>query len=121
MAFTVARAPEARFVAEMVGAVVLSDGRSWPQARLWIMEDHRVIVRHPSVNGSEPQTTELPDATHMRIRWARSAYITFPDGLVLTAQAASCNCGMGAVGIAGPTDERHTPVRVNPDPSWVEW
>ena len=106
---------------EMVGAVTMTDGRSWNPARVWVLDDRRVIVRHrdPDKRG-RVALTDLGPASLLQVRNSR-LQARFGAGAVASVVGAECNCGMGAVGIAGPTDERHKLARVAPDPTWVEW
>lgn len=112
--------PEYRFILQAVGAITLDDGSlNLPRAKAWLLEDREVIVlvNHPSTGRATVEDTWL--AARVEIAGHRIE-IELDDGRTLAIDAASCNCGFGAIAYAGPNPDeiRWTGVPVRP-PDWV--
>lgn len=92
-------------------------GTLYQKARLWVLEDRQVIIvrNHPSGRGVE--RIALGATTLMTRTGRRSVIAELESGETLSIEEASCACGMGAAGSAGPVEGRWKIERVR-RPEW---
>lgn len=87
-----------------------------PKARLWVLEDRQVVVCVPE-HPRGVQRLQLGAAVELRKTSPRQHTLAMEDGSTVTIEEASCACGMGRAGSAGPVDGKWKMDRVRA-PEW---
>lgn len=89
----------------------------YPKARLWVLEDHRVVIVVPGPEGRGVERIEAGNAAFLRRTAARQMTADLESEQKLVIEEADCACGMGAAGSAGPVEGRWKIERVRA-PEW---
>lgn len=109
--------PEFRVVLTAAGRAITPDGGALSKAKIFLLEDKRLVVVHPDESGRRATRSEfeLESASFSN----KNARFTTTDGRTVQFLKANCNCGMGVVAHAGITDDgREILTKVRP-PDWV--
>lgn len=89
---------------------------TYPKARLWVLEDRQVIACVPE----QPRGVlriQMGLVSELRKTAPRQHTLTMEDGSTSVLHEASCACGMGRAGSAGPVDGKWKMDRVR-RPEW---
>jgi len=89
----------------------------YPKARIWVLEDHEVIICTPGPGGRGVTRVAAGPVTTLRRADRKTVIGELESGDRLTIEEASCACGMGAAGSAGPVEGRWKIERVRA-PEW---
>lgn len=95
---------------------VTAGAMHYPKARLWVLEDRQVVVCAPE----QPRgvlRVQLGLLTELRRSGPRQHTLTMEDSSTVVIEEASCACGMGRAGSAGPVDGKWKMDRVRA-PEW---
>lgn len=98
--------------------IVTHGGTTYQKGRVWILDDHRLILCVPGPNRTGVTRIELGVVaiSNWKSR-SKQLSVTFENGSTLGVNAKGCGCGAGAVGNAGPVAEPHHISRVRA-PEW---
>lgn len=86
-----------------------------PKCRVFVMEDHSVVLITPGDGGLVRQSFEAVGAGFERATQTLTVHLS--SGQTLTVFGKGCGCGMGAVGNAGPTEDPYRLSKVRA-PEW---
>lgn len=103
--------------------MMMGPGASHPKARAWLVvqPDGTGILRvaHNDPSTGRPTYTDAGVVASAEVS-SRSWKVTLTDGSVWSLVIASCVCGAGAVGYAGPSDSPHNVQIVRTDTlGWI--
>lgn len=87
------------------------------KGRVFVMEDRSVVLVLPGEGGRGVRRVEYVALTSEWHPASKALRVTLSDGHTLSVDASGCGCGMGAVGNAGPSEERYRLTKVRA-PEW---